>query len=473
MKVVRWMIALVVSVGVVGSMGICDGVAEGINEMGDRGELPEVYIKAVNPGYTVDGASNVGEMIELGYSGAVGRAGPDNLIPLAGYQLSYTNTSGKEVVISEFSEHMFMAGETILLRLASAPDAELANLTYAKTLALKAGPLALKRGEEIVDSVCWTSKEGCAKEFKAAEPTSLVRDEATGEFRHIAGYEATFFAENLVVEDEASAVDYSDETGVKRCLGVIISEVFSYYEETRAEQFVELHNTRAEQVLLDGCAIRYKNKLYPVTGVIAAEGYLVRREADLALTKNPTSTNSIELLDVDGEVVDSAEYPNGQRRGASYALVGYNGEGEEIWRVTYAVTPGEPNVYQEYRSCAEGKVINEATGNCVKVTEVAEKICAEGQYLNILTGRCKKIEEVKVTECKEGYYLNEETGRCRKIVENDGAELAIVPETYAEESSFVAVYVVLGVLGLAMVYVGWEFRREIWRLGQRVFRRFR
>ena len=153
-------------------------------------------------------------------------------------------------------------------------------------------------------------------------------------------------------------------------------------------------------------------------------------------------------------------------------MIGYDGFGEEIWKLTYAPTPGEPNNYQEFQSCTSGKVINEATGNCVKVAEITEKVCAEGQYLNILTGRCNKIEETKVTECKEGYYLNPETGRCKKIVENSGTEYAVVPETYEEGTSFVAAYAVAGIIGVGLVYLIWEFRHEISRLAGRVFRIF-
>ena len=93
----------------------------------------------------------------------------------------------------------------------------------------------------------------------------------------------------------------------------------------------------------------------------------------------------------------------------------------------------------------------------------SEKVCKEGEYLNILTGRCRKIpvNDSGAKVCKEGYYLNEETGRCKKIKENNGAEHALVPETYSEESSFVALYLVLGVVGVGICYIVYEFRHEI------------
>lgn len=431
----------------------------------DKNLLPELYIKAVNPGYTIDGVSNVGEMIEIK------RTSSDAPISLAGLTVSYTNSSGNEAVLVEFPENSYLVGETILLRLASSPEHELANLNYAKTLAFKAGPLKLMRGEEVIDSVCWDGKDGCVKEFKSASPTTLIRDEETGEFEHVAEYEPKYGAENYLVEVAKEEEGYG--MAASQCKGLMFSEILSYYEETQKEQFIEVYNATAEQMLLDGCQVKYKNKMYGLNGILKPEGYMARYLTDFSVTKNPTNAGVLELIDTNGEAVDRLEYPNGQRKGTAWALIGYDERGGEIWRTTYAVTPGEPNIYQEYRSCEEGKVINEETGNCVKVTEVVEKTCPAGQYLNPLTGRCKKVEEVKETVCKEGYYLNEETGRCRKIVENTGADYSLVTETYVEQSGFVALYAVLGVVAVGVAYVIWQFRKEIRRLCGKVFRRFR
>ena len=152
--------------------------------------------------------------------------------------------------------------------------------------------------------------------------------------------------------------------------------------------------------------------------------------------------------------------------------MGYDKNGNEIWRLTYAPTPGEPNNYQEFKTCEEGKVINKITGNCVKITTVSEKVCQEGQYLNILTGRCKKIETTAEKKCKEGYYLNPDTGRCKKVKENNGANYDLKPENYEETSSFIALYAIFGVVGLGVLYLIYEFRHEILKLFGKVFRRF-
>ena len=436
-------------------------MAEEINE-----KIPDIYIKAINPGYTVDGKSNVGEMIEIG------RKKSDTPVSLAGITISYTNSSGNSSILFEFPEHSLMTGETLLLRLASSPESELAAVNYTKTLAYKGG-IDLMVDNEKVDSVCWMGKDECYKDFKSASPTILVRNLETGDFEHIdvMEYEPAYDAESYVVEPSKDEEGYGQV--VSQCKGLQFSEILSYYESSRTEQFIEFYNTKSEQILLDGCQVRYKNKNYNLSGIVGAEGYYVYYLSGFNLTKNPTNFNTLEIIDTDGTVVDLLKYPNGQRKGASYIFVGYDEVGEEIWKVTYAPTPGAANNYQEFRTCEAGKVINEVTGNCVKVTSIAEKFCKEGYFLNILTGRCNKMKTVEEKTCKEGYELNPETNRCRKIKENTGANYSLEPETYEEKSSFVALYAVLGVVGVGILFLIWEFRQEIVKLWRKVFRRAR
>lgn len=427
---------------------------------GEAFKKPEVFIKAINPGYTIDGKANVGEMIEIS------RLGSDELVSLAGITISYINSSGNTSTLFEFPEYSFMSGESILLRLASSPGGELAAENYTKTLAFKGG-ISLEFKGEVIDAVCWSGGEGCYREFKSSMPTSLVRNLETLEFEHVDEYEPVFNPENYYVKETEAEVLPS------RCRGLEFSEILSYYESSRDEQFIELYNSAAEQILLNGCKLKYKNKLYELSGVLRPEEYFIYSVKDFSLTKNPTNFNKLELIDVNGEVVDILEYPNGQRKGTSYIFLGYDTEGKEIWRITYRPTPGEANHFQEFKSCESGKVLNEITGNCVKVTSLSEKVCGAGQYLNILTGRCRKIKEAAEKTCKEGYYLNLETGRCRKFVENAGADYNLESENYEESSSFVAFYAVIGVVVLGLGYLGFEFRTEILKLFDKVFRRFR
>lgn len=462
-------ITFVVGIGGIFIIEVCANAEEPVS-ISD--EIPEIYIRAINPGYTISGKSNVGEMIEISRKNF-----SDAPMSLTGINISYTNSSGEQTLV-EFSEHSYLSGETILLRLASSPESELATMTYkvkgtSSGLTQSSGPLTLKRGDEVIDKVCWVDgEEDCYRKFKSGSGESLVRNLETGEFEFRTLYEPTYDPGSYYVEEVEDGK--GSGSGISQCKGLEFSEILSYYESSKSEQFIEFHNRGTEQILLDGCMVRYKNKNHTLKGIVAADGYYAYYPdlEGFSLTKNPTNSNTLELIDTDGTVIDKLVYLNGQRKGTAYALIGYGTGGEEIWRTTYAPTPGVANNYQEYKTCEEGKVINKETGNCVKATAVMTKVCKEGQYLNPLTGRCKKIETIEEKKCKEGYYLNPETGRCRKIKENTGADYSLEPESYEETSSFVALYTILGVVGVGILYVGWEFRGGIKRLCGRVFRRF-
>ena len=456
------MVLLTIAISMVKN-GLVGAVGEVMTEDGSTNIVPELYIKAVNPGYTVDGKSNTGEMIEIA------RRDSGNRILLAGIAVRYTNTSGNTSTIIEFPEHSYLSGESILLRLANSPNSELANLNYAKTLAMKGG-LELTRDGKTIDAVCWTGKNDCYKDFISSKPTSLVRNVETGRFEHMNEYEPVYQADWYELEMQKEEEGYGAIPS--RCRDLRFSELLSYYETNKSEQFIELYNSGVEQILLDGCQIRYKNKNYSLKGLMKPDEYYAYYPIDFSLTKNPVNGNTLELIDTDGAKVDSLTYPNGQRKGTSYAWIGFNEKGETLWKTTYAPTPGAANNYQEYKTCEAGKVLNEVTGNCVKTTTVSNKTCKEGYYLNILTGRCNKIVTNEEKKCKDGYYLNPETGRCRKITENNGADYSVEPEKYEESSSFVALYVVLGVVGVGLIYLVYEFRREIGKLWHKVWRRF-
>ncbi len=455
-----WMILILVIVGGLrAEIAFADTASldDGGSNMAPEVMAPEIFIKAINPGYTIDGKNNVGEMIEIAR-----KDDSDELISLASLTVSYTTSGGKETILVEFPENSFLAGESILLRLASSPDSGLANLNYSKTLALKGGPLELKWRDELIDSVCWSGGTKCYSEFKSSNPTVLVKQGDVYSHLSIDEYAAGYGVDNYLEMGNFTEASELLTAPARQCEGLIFSEVLSYYAETQSEQFVEIYNSVAEQILLDGCKLRYKNKLYPLSGILKPEGYFARYLSDFSITKNPTNSGVIEIIDIDGGVVDKLEYPNGQRKGTAYALIGYDEYGKELWHTTYSPTPGEPNNYQEFKTCEEGKVINEETGNCVKATTIEEKTCEEGQYLNPLTGRCRKIEaESAEKTCEEGYILNKETGRCKKVVENNGADYSLKVENYEEDSSFVALGAVILIVTAGVIYVGYEFKDEI------------
>ena len=99
-----------------------------------------------------------------------------------------------------------------------------------------------------------------------------------------------------------------------------------------------------------------------------------------------------------------------------------------------------------------------------------DKVCEEGKYLNPLTNRCKKYEIAEEKVCDEGYYLNPDTNRCKKIKDNDGAEYSVNTNTDGV-SSFAAFIAVIIVVVVGLIYIVYEFRHEIKRLFDKVFRR--
>lgn len=438
----------------------------------------DLVIKAVNPGYTIDGTQNVGEFIELQKL----TDNPDFL--LAGYGLRYTNSSGKSTLLLDFSEGSLMTGETLLMRFARSPDSDRADATYMTTLAMATGRVELIYHEEVVDSVCWGTGEGCLASFKSAKPTTLLRNFDTGIFEHTIDYEPEFDSTqpSLILPSvaEETPTESGDNTSevTTYCYNLEFSEVLAYYAADKSEQFIELYNPSDQTINLSQCSLRYKKKTYVLSGEIAPDSYYAyypaQQTASFSLTKNPNSSNTIELVDSNGTVVDTLVYNHGQKKSTSYARF-YTDGSEEIWDTTYAVTPGSANVYQEFRSCPAGKTINPDTGNCINVTSGSSTtVCPEGKYLNPLTGRCKKVEDDSSTlkPCATGYERNPETNRCRKITSaNDGANYALVPNTSSSKSVFIAAGMVALIVSLGVAYIILQFRREIARTARKTIQR--
>ncbi len=426
-----------------------------------------VLIKSYNPGF-----SNEGEFVEL-------LKLSKNDISLAGLVVIYVTSSGKEYVVYSFAEGSKMVGESLLMRLASSNEVqevenyrEVADLTYTRNMSQSKGRIKLVYQEEMIDTVCWgLEDDDCFPGFKSSKPTTLVRDltaeEVEDSFRHTENYLPKFDPENpgLVFEE------VPEEIVEPRCRTIEFSEILTYFENSNSEQFVELFNRNEEKVDLSRCFLRYKNKNYPLSGEIQANGFKAfynMKEWELSLTKNPTSSNTLEIVDADGEVVDKLVYSSGQRKGVSLAMIGFKSDGSENWVQTYNVTPNAENIYQQFKTCPVGKVINLETGNCVNetalVTTLAE--CPAGKYRNPLTGRCKSYATTASAElkpCAEGYERNPETGRCRKIVKNDGADYQIIPEKFEEKSEFVAIWAIVGVIVVGVIYILFQYREEIKR----------
>lgn len=472
-------------------------------------ETSNIIINAINPGYTTDAGKNSGEFIELiNLSGE--EVSLNNLAIIYTAKPTTTSPNGKSTILYQFPVGSKMIGETILLRYESSPETAEGNqdLTYSTSIAM-AGSLTLIRLDniqnlevlisttsdlshfgEIESSVCWTGGENCLPSFsttvKSRSYTTIVRNSETEEYEHVSEYLLYYDVESsglyLPPEPEAVVEEPTLESTTKKpstdvfdfdkdtqCQGLIFSEILSYYDEDVKEQFIELYNSTNSNINISGCKVRYKNKFYDLStensdSIIEASDYHVIYP-EFQLTKNPNTDNTIELYDVNGTIIGTLVYPHGQKKSAAYALINYNDDGTANWQVTYAVTPGEPNIYQQYRICPAGKVINETTGNCVKATTISGTVadCPAGKYRNPTTGRCKNIDDdTGSSECKEGYERNPETGRCRKIKDNSGAKYPVVPVTGIEEKSvFIGLLAILGIVIIGAGYIVFQFRREI------------
>ncbi len=456
---------------------------------------PPLVFSAINAGYKDDVSPQNYDFIELKKKSA-------DPLDLSDYRIIYYNSNDNEAGSLSFDnlalvEDRLVLGYSKSPQFQESPDAYLYNFS-SSGLASTAGRLVLMLGEEIADEICW-GKTVCEKSLpKFATKiednnTALVCENDEGYCLEKYYPEPTVAA--LVEIEATDPADASDsnpepepepesESEVPKvsCAGLRITEVLGYYNENSAEQFVEIFNPTADAIVLDGCRLNYK-KDYSLTGTIAANEFLALR--DILLTKNPTKDQQISLLDDEG-AIDTINYPHGQKKGTALARF------ENEWRVTYAPTPAAENIYQEFRSCPEGKIINPETGNCINEESLGEAIikqCPEGKILNPLTGRCKNLPVAKVAktceagyylnpatgrckknevsttkDCPEGYERNPETNRCRKVYKNTAQEYPVEPVKeghYDNPRIFIAVGALVLLGATAVAYIIWQFREEI------------
>ncbi|MBQ3293888.1 lamin tail domain-containing protein [Candidatus Saccharibacteria bacterium] len=429
--------------------------------------LPNVVVYSYNPGFS---DPYVGEFVEL-------RKLQPNSILLAGLSIIYETSSGSEYGVFEFDETYEMVGESLLLRLASSDEVKnaedeslVADLTYTRNMAQSAGRIKLRYNEEEIDSLCWGLKEvGCYDAFKTGKkkpPTTLVREvneEEIGDFVFSVDYVPVFDPLKLGI----LVREVPEEIVEPQCRSLEFTELYTYYETSATEQFVELYNSSDEEMNLDGCLVNYKGKNHNLGGKLGARKFLAIypfAEWGLTLTKNPTSSNKLSLIDVDGETVDNLVYYSGQKKGVSLAKqsLGKNGG----WAQTYSLTAGAENVYQKFKTCPVGKVINLETGNCVN--EVAPVVtlaaCPAGKYRNPLTGRCKSYATTESTElkpCAEGYERNSETNRCRKIETNTGADDPVETGNCEEKRELTSVFAIATVVVAGLGYIAFQYKDEL------------
>lgn len=211
--------------------------------------------------------------------------------------------------------------------------------------------------------------------------------------------------------DEVVGYCTDEPPSVNVCSGIIISEIGA----NSNEQFIEIHNSTDEVVVVGGCQLQTnrstKTYVFADGEVVEPRGFLAIAvdESGLALTK--TTQGTVYLLSSHGlHEVDSQSYSS-LSQDTSWSLV------DGVWYQTYAITPGTANIYKKYLPCEEGYWRNEETGRCNKTIEAVVTVdCGEGRERNPATGRCRNIPTDKeLAPCKDGQYRSEETNRCRSI----------------------------------------------------------
>lgn len=418
---------------------------------------------------------------------------------LSPFSVVYTNSAGNEGGRIFFDENVVLSGSKIAIGFAKSPQYSDYSGTYysynfgSSGLASTAGKVELLFDGNVIDEVCWGKIEcannNAAFSTKEEDNFSLVRCKD--------GDCEGFLKEKYYPEIIESLVFIEPEVEeIPSCEGLIISEIYTYYSGDSSEQFIEIYNASLDEIDVSNCAIEYKNKQYFLSGNLAAGAYFAYRNSALILTKNPTTYNIYKIVDLERNTAFEVVYPHGQKKGASYSLF-LNNENDQ-WLYTYLVTPGYSNSYQEFQTCAAGKIINIETGNCINEVVEKETICPEGKYLNLLTGRCKSIPVVKTTTCKEGYYLNPltgrckkkttettptackegyernpETNRCRKIQTATGKDypIEIEEKEYSNPQIFIATGAVVALLLFGVSYACYQYRKEIKKVILRICRR--
>lgn len=282
-------------------------------------------------------------------------------------------------------------------------------------------------------------------------------------------------------------VDYEAEPA-NLCQGLTLSEIGA----NLTDQFIEVYNSAGTLLDLSGCGIKTSrsSKVFVFENLELGSGeYLALQISDMGLTLTKTTKDTVYLLNSAGAVIDEKYYES-LNSATSFAKFG------DIWRQTYAVTPGGANAYEEFAACAIGYERNPETGRCRKITvETLPADCGEGKFRNPETGRCKSLASLAAiytpcadgyyrnpetnrckkiasgddpAPCQEGYERNPETNRCRKVRENNGAGYGVEPNEQNDTASFVG-WLAFGVLVAAgLAYVGFEFRREILRTVKKI-----
>ena len=283
-----------------------------------------LYFSAVNAGYKDNDSAQNADFIELTKT-------TSEPLPLADYHIRYFNSSDKQAGELAYDDTMYLEGDKLVLGYKNNPQFADAPAEYLYTfsssgLASTGGRLQLLEDENVIDEICW-GKVTCERQLPkfatdAEQNQTALRceDECEAEFDYDKYYpEPDFEAITIVLPEDPEELEESSASAEEAvapvsCKGLIFTELLSYSDD----QFIELLNTSSETIDATGCQIRFKKKYYPLDAQIKPSAYYV--VDDVPLTKNPSSSLTLELLDDNG-TVDEISYAKGQKTGVAMALV--------------------------------------------------------------------------------------------------------------------------------------------------------
>ncbi len=287
----------------------------------------KIQFHAVNAGYKDDNSSQNYDFIELAKTDA-------SDIDITPYKIEYYNSSDKLSGTISFPELSLFQGERLILGFAISPQYAESPSPFlydfgSSGLASTAGRLRLILNDELIDEICWgkISCDNSYSRFATSAEGNLtaircLTDECQNDERYQKYYPEISEESLEIIEAVAEPGLEEDELvdiGKPSCRGIVFNELFSYYIDGSSEQYIELYNAANSELSLDYCTLRYKNKNYPLHGVVAPNDFVLIQ--DIVLTKNPSSSLTLELLDGDN-VADAMNYSRGQKKGVALARFG-------------------------------------------------------------------------------------------------------------------------------------------------------
>lgn len=275
---------------------------------------------------------------------------------------------------------------------------------------------------------------------------------------------------------------------IKPCRLIKLNEI----SFATGQMFVEIINESDQKIELDNCSVHRGTVAVALSGTLVGGGVASFVVKDVTI-KEPNTDVNIYIYESDVRINDSLVKYKKVKASASWAW--FDTDEQSGWLQTFAPTPGEENIYQQFQTCEEGKMINPETGNCIKVptsflecpagqyrnpdtnrcrklpTETVLSVCPEGSFRNPDTNRCKKLaSETVLSACQVGYERNPETNRCRKIIDSSSPTFAVQNVPTSQETN-IMIAVAAGGVGVTLAMIIWSFRQEINRGIGKLFRR--